>query len=253
MEDWGPRPFYNNNWKFSNFFRKMTSTSVRRRPAVGTDIQCDTDGEKGDNYGASQLPASSAAASGGRLQPIDGSVWLIIFSFFAVILLYVHAMFYTVPPAVTVDNAGAGEFVEERARKTLNDLTAFGARPVGSRANEELSVDYLLNEITQIRRQMNVEQHSLDIDVQRVSGTFALDFLGQFTSCYDNVNNVIAKLCPKHGSNDSLLVNCHYDTAVNATGIYVKLYFQLIFYPHGQACANFRQWMKMAIHHAKLL
>jgi len=65
---------------------------------------------------------------------------------------------------------------------------------------------------------MNAERHSLDIDVQRVSGTFAIDFLGQFTSCYDNVNNVIVKLCPKHGSNDSLLVNCHYDSFINATG-----------------------------------
>ena len=202
----------------------MTSTSIRRRPALGSDVPFNTD----DQYDA-KASASSATASRQRLQSapsIDESTWLLIFSFFAVILLYVHAVFNTVPPAVTIDNASAGQFVEERARKTLNDFTALGQRPVGSKANEELSVDYLLNEITRIRSQMDVEHHSMEIDVQRVSGTFTIDFLGQFTSCYDNVKNVIVKLCPKHGSNDSLLVNCHYDTVVNSTGIYARMIFK---------------------------
>jgi len=193
----------------------MSSSSVRRRPAVvGSDER-----ENSDRCDAKSF---SIAADRRRLPSpsgIDASVWLLIFSLFAAVILYVHVVFKTLPPAVTVDNASAGQFVEERARKTLNDLTAFGARPVGSKANEELSVDYLVNEITKIQRQMNVVQHSLDVDMQRVSGTFALDFLGQFTSCYDNVNNVIVKLCPKRGSNDSLLVNCHYDTVINSTGI----------------------------------
>jgi len=198
----------------------MTSTSVRRRPAFRTDVQFDPVNGKSDR--GDDTPFSSADA-GSRWRPptVHGSVWLLIFAFFAVILLYIHTVFSTFPPAVTVDNASADQFVEERARKTLNDLTAFGARPVGSKANEELCVDYLLNEITQIRRQMNVDQHSLDVDVQKVSGSFSIDFLGQFTSCYDNVKNVVVKLCPRRGSNDSLLVNCHYDTQINTTGINV--------------------------------
>jgi len=203
----------------------MASASVRRRPAFGTDAQLNRDRGKGDHCDdTTSFSAATEAESRRRLQSspvIDGSVWLLIFSFFAVILLYVHAVFNTFPRAVTVDKAGAGQFVEERARKTLNDLTAFGARPVGSKANEQLAVDYLLNEITQLRTQMNVNQHSLEVDVQRVSGSFSLDYRGDFVSCYDNMNNVIVKLCPKHGSNDSLLVNCHYDSAINATGIYV--------------------------------
>jgi len=193
----------------------MASNSIRRRPAFGTHMHFDgangKDDAAGDTAAETRRPRTSPPT-------IDASVWLLIISFFAAILLYVHAVFNTFPPAVTVDNASAGQFVEERARKTLEDLTAFGARPVGSRANEELTVDYLLNEIIQIRSRMNVDQHSLDVDVQRVSGTFSIDFLGQFTSVYDNVNNVIVKLCPKRGSNDSLLVNCHYDTQINTTG-----------------------------------
>jgi len=205
----------------------MASTSVRRRPAFGSNVQFNADNGKGDPRDDAK-PFSAAADAGAasrlRLQSppvIDGSVWLLIFSFFAAILLYVHAVFNTLPAAVTVDNAIAGQFVEERARKTLNELTAFGARPVGSKANEELAVDYLLNEITQVRREMNADQHSLDVDVQRVSGSFSIDHWGQHViNSYDNVNNVIVKLCPKHGSNDSLLVNCHYDSALNSTGIY---------------------------------
>jgi len=208
-------------------FSNMPSTSVRRRPALGSDVNFNADGEK-NAYHAT--PFSTISAVPNR-QPrpsvpsVDESAWLLIFSFFAVILLYVHAAFHAVSPAVTVDNATAGQFVEERARKTLNDMTAFGARPVGSKANEELTVDYLVDAITQIRGQMDKERHSLDVDVQRVSGTFAIDFLGQFTSCYDNVNNVVAKLCPKHIADDSLLVNCHYDTAVNVTGTCAGMIF----------------------------
>ena len=201
-----------------SYLSDMPSTSVRRRPALGSDVNLNADGEK--DPGVKPVSASPAAAS---RQPrpsfIDEPVWLLIFSFFAVILLYVHAAFHAVSPAVTVDNAAVGQFVEERARKTLNDITAFGTRPVGSKANEELTVDYLVDAITQIRGQMDAEHHSLDVDVQRVSGTFAIKHLGQFTNCYDNVNNVVAKLCPKHGADDSLLVNCHYDSAINSTGI----------------------------------
>ena len=196
----------------------MASTSVRRRPAFGADAQFNAVNGKDASFSAAETEEAASRQQHQSPPTIDGSVWLLIFSLFAVILLYVHAVFNTLPPALAVDNASPGQFVEERARKTLNDLTAFGARQVGSKANEELTVDYLLNEITQIRKQMNADHHSLDIDVQRVSGTFSLDFLGQFTSCYDNVNNVIVKLCPKRSSNDSLLVNCHYDSQINTTG-----------------------------------
>jgi len=204
----------------------MMPTTVRRRPALDSEVHSGTNNGKSDRYyDATSFPSATLdEASRLRLQSlpsVDVSVWLLVFSLFAVILLYVHSVSNTFPPAVTVDSTSAGQFVEERARKTLNDLTAFGARPVGSKANEEHAVNYLVNEITQIRKQMNVDQQSLEIDVQSVSGTFSIDFLGQFTSYYDNVNNVIAKLCPKHGSNDSLLVNCHYDTAINTTGVYV--------------------------------
>jgi len=205
----------------------MTSTSVRRRQAL--DTQFDANGEKGCHYdGTPFLDDSSSAGSRRLLQSlpsIDRSLWPLIFLFFALVLLYVHSVFTALPAAVTINNADAGQFIEERARKTLNDVTAFGSRPVGSKANEELTVDYLVTEITQIQTHMDVEHHTLDIDVQRVSGTFAIDFLGEFTSCYNGVNNVIVKLCPNHGSNDSLLVNCHYDTFINSTGIYDEMIF----------------------------
>jgi len=208
----------------------MASTSVRQRPVFGAaaaDMQFNTDNGKGDHCDDATSFSASAdlpTASRRRLQLppfIDGFVWLLIFSFFGVILLYVHVVFNTFPAAVTVNRASADQFVEERARKTLNDLSSFGARPVGSKANEELTVDYLVNEIARLKSQMNVGQHSLDIDVQRVSGSFSLEYRGHHVNRYDSVNNVIAKLCPKHGYSDSLLINCHYDSAINVTGMYV--------------------------------
>ena len=234
----------------------MPSTSVRRRPAPGSDVNFNANGEK-NAYDGKPFSASSGASSRQPRQSVSGideSAWLLIFSFFAVILLYVHAAFHAVSPAVTVDNATAGQFVEERARNTLNDITAFGTRHVGSQANEQLSVDYFVNAITQIRRQMDVEHNSLDVDVQRVSGTFAIDHIGHFTSCYDNVNNVVAKLCPTHGADDSLLVSCHYDSAINSTGICAGLiysYFNFLSTPERSTGRVGPGWLKIFVSYGR--
>ena len=149
---------------------------------------------------------------------LGGSVWMLVFSFYGLLLLYTHSTSSRYPQAITTKGAQHGQFVEELARQHLDDLAKLGSRSVGSVANEVEAVRYLMGELEKIRVEMDPAVHSLEVDVQTVSGTFSLDFLGQFTSCYENVNNVIAKLSPKTGSNNSLLVNCHYDTSINTTG-----------------------------------
>jgi len=208
--------------------QEMRSSSLRRRSALGNDVSVNADGEAKEFCAADAFIASSETPPSRTWRPhsrprISEYMWLVIFSVFGAILLLVHTAFNSYPPAVTVQSAKDGQFVEERARQTLIELTAIGPRPVGSRANEERTVNYLLSTIREIQTEMNVEQHLLEVDSRRVGGTFAIDFLGQFTSRYDNVNNVVAKLCPKRGGHDSLLVNCHYDTVVNSTGICARV------------------------------
>jgi len=200
----------------------MYQSIVRHRPLNGQSSDShamkDVSDSSGDTDTAELRSPSSRGRSGPWSPVLGGSVWLLIFTFYAIMLLFIHTSSFAYPDPVMVVNSQPGQFVEERARKHLDDLTLFGSRPVGSIANEELTVKYLLDEIDTIHKEMATSVHRLEIDVQRVSGTFSLDFLGQFTSYYENMNNVLVRLSPKHGSDHSLLVNCHYDTAMNTTG-----------------------------------
>ncbi|KAF1790355.1 Peptidase M28 [Phytophthora cactorum] len=84
------------------------------------------------------------------------------------------------------------EFSEDRARVVLEQIMSFGYRPVGTKANEELTPNYLLEQIEEIRA-AKPEGVSVDVDVQRPSGAFGLDFIAQFQNIYANVTNILVK------------------------------------------------------------
>lgn len=194
--------------------------SVRHRPVAMSDADKSSSpcvGEKDRSVDFSYRPTTSLNVP---RQFLRESLFLVIFVFYAVLLLYAHSRNCAYPTPVTVGVAQPGQFVEERARQQLIDITSIGSRPVGSPENEDKAVNFLLNEITNIKNHAK-HVHVIDVDVQRVSGTFSIGFLGHFTSIYDNVNNIAVKLSPRTGANHSLLLNCHYDTVFNSTG---KLY-----------------------------
>jgi Zn-dependent M28 family amino/carboxypeptidase len=61
----------------------------------------------------------------------------------------------------------------------------------------------------------------LDIDVQRPSGCYHMPRLGDFTLCYKNVVNVIARLgaaSVRAENTAAVLVNCHFDTWPGSPG-----------------------------------
>jgi hypothetical protein len=202
----------------------MQRSAVRHRPPASQSSGKPVGKEVSDLH-PSYTSRSLKDRPASRSPVLSGSVWLLLFSYYGVLLLYIHATTFSYPEVVTTANSRQGQFVEERARKHLDDLTQFGSRPVSSIANEKLTVEYLLNEIEAIRLDMETSVHRLEVDTQRVSGTFTIDFLGQFTSYYENVNNIVVRLSPQRGANHSLLVNCHYDTSMNTTGKYLCLSF----------------------------
>ena len=153
--------------------------------------------------------------------------WISIFSFYLSIYLFICFKNSQFPTAKTERNALPGEFVEERARKYLKDITGFGPRTVGSYENEKLAVDYLLKELNNIKKRAH-PVHDFQIDLQTVSGSFTLGFIGGLNSVYENVNNILVKVSPKGGAQHSLLVNCHYDSVAESPG---KIYFELLFSP----------------------
>ncbi|KAM8827755.1 endoplasmic reticulum metallopeptidase 1 isoform 1-T1 [Spinachia spinachia] len=111
-----------------------------------------------------------------------------------------------------------GEFNAVRARRHLEEITSVGPRPVGSPENEVLTVDYLLEQIENIRAAAAAGPHQLAVDVQHPTGTFSIDFLGGFTSYYDRVTNIAVRLEPKGGAQHLMLANCHFDTVANSPG-----------------------------------
>ncbi|XP_028660786.2 endoplasmic reticulum metallopeptidase 1-like [Erpetoichthys calabaricus] len=110
-----------------------------------------------------------------------------------------------------------GEFNAERARKHLDNITAFGPRPVGSPENEILTVNYLLSQIEFIRQESNQTAHTITVDVQRPTG---YRNFGYFINYYDNITNIVVKLEPRggEGAQHAVLANCHFDSVPNSPG-----------------------------------
>ncbi|KAF4099004.1 endoplasmic reticulum metallopeptidase 1 isoform X2 [Onychostoma macrolepis] len=111
-----------------------------------------------------------------------------------------------------------GHFNALRARKHLEQITSVGPRTVGSPENEIKTVNYLLDQIEQIRTESRTGPHSITVDVQRPTGSFSIDFLGGFTSYYDRVTNIAVKLEPKTTAQHFMLANCHFDSVANSPG-----------------------------------
>uniref|UniRef100_A0A6Q2ZI24 Endoplasmic reticulum metallopeptidase 1 n=1 Tax=Esox lucius TaxID=8010 RepID=A0A6Q2ZI24_ESOLU len=100
----------------------------------------------------------------------------------------------------------------------LERITSVGPRPVGSRENEVLTVNFLLEQIEHIKADSASGPHSVTVDVQKPTGSFSIDFLGGFTSYYDKVSNIAVRLEPKAGAQHLMLANCHFDSVANSPG-----------------------------------
>ncbi|KAM3846159.1 endoplasmic reticulum metallopeptidase 1 isoform 2-T2 [Vipera latastei] len=109
------------------------------------------------------------------------------------------------------------EFNAPRARKYLENITAIGPRTVGSPENEIFTVDYLLKQVKAIEIKSN-HAHTISVDIQRPTGTFSIDFIGGFTSYYDNITNIAVRLEPRRGAKHAVLLNCHFDSLPNTQG-----------------------------------
>lgn len=112
-----------------------------------------------------------------------------------------------------------GEFSEDRARVHLDAITSFGPRPTGSVANEILTVNYILQQITKIKSTAK-KSIVIDVDVQRPTGTFVLDFLDGFSSHYFNITNIVVRVSPSanYPPEHTVLINAHFDSVPSSLG-----------------------------------
>ncbi|MEE6459168.1 hypothetical protein FKM82_000560 [Ascaphus truei] len=158
--------------------------------------------------------------SGGDRKPRGGDRRAVTGAATPVLLLYVLGMWLLVQVSLrqllTPGTPGT-EFNATTARDYLEHIAGIDSRTVGSPANEILAVNYLMEKIRAIQGRSNAANR-ITVDVQRPTGSFSIDFLGGFTSYYDNITNIAVKLEPEPGAEHAVLANCHFDSVANTPG-----------------------------------
>ncbi|CAK4072245.1 unnamed protein product [Aphanomyces euteiches] len=110
------------------------------------------------------------------------------------------------------------EFSEARARVFLEELQSIdGFRTVGSVSNEIETPRWLLNHLETLENAC-VDPCQMEIDIQRPTGAFGLNFLSQFQNVYANVSNILVRVQRTNHTETTpaLLLSSHYDAAVGA-------------------------------------
>ncbi|EDV23411.1 uncharacterized protein TRIADDRAFT_28009 [Trichoplax adhaerens] len=190
----------------------MANAGVRLRSKEQQNRSSKSDRPIDEDDKKSQLERRQPGALGlGHLISIAALVYLI--------LAFVSYNYYYIPRAKRANEDDVGTYSEGRARKHLEKLVAIGPRLAGTYNNEVVAFNYIMNELKMI--QMSAKPHSeIEIDVQRPSGSFFLQFLGGFTHSYANITNIVARISPRrsHSKDNALLVNCHFDTVVDSPG-----------------------------------
>lgn len=120
----------------------------------------------------------------------------------------------------------------QRLRRLVRTLTDTAPRPVGSPENEKVAVDFFLDELKRIEAVAVKKSHFFSVEVQRARGSFTLlklQSVSAFTNVYEDIQNIIVRIGPhqKSHKNNSLLINCHYDTDPHSLGKWFPISYQI--------------------------
>lgn len=109
-------------------------------------------------------------------------------------------------------------FIAEKAIHFLSELTALGPRVAGSYQNDVLAVEFLDKKMREIDSVFNNGIHKVEIERQLASGAYQLAFLDGMTIQYNDIHNVIVRIEANTKTNQSLLMNCHFDSVPDSPG-----------------------------------
>lgn len=130
--------------------------------------------------------------------------WILLF--FAIVIPF----FYRLPTPLTMEDVSKNSFITERAYKNLYALSNIGNKLTGSKANEIDAVNFIVNELKDIKKNLLSDYFEMEIDVSQASGSFPYSIL---LNTYQGVQNIAAKLSPKNSTSLTyLLVNSHFDS-----------------------------------------
>lgn len=149
-----------------------------------------------------------------------GWYWVPVFLAFWFLLFYLAVIpsFHYFPETINIEDESKlpGSFIGQRAENTLLRLSKIGPKVVGSPANEQAAVQFLLSEISQIKESARSDLYDIEEDVQIASGHYVL---WKMVNYYQSIQNVVVKVSSKFSnSTSSLLINSHYDTVPGSSG-----------------------------------
>lgn len=130
--------------------------------------------------------------------------WVVLF--FSIVI----PLFYRLPTPLTLDDANKNVFIAERAYKNLDILSNIGNKLTGSKANEVDAVNFITDELKDIKDNLLSDYFELEVEISQASGSFQYSTM---LSAYKGVQNIAAKLSPKNSTSETyLLVNSHFDS-----------------------------------------
>lgn len=132
----------------------------------------------------------------------------------------VYMMNDVLPVALVLDDERnrSDAFITERVMQDLKELTEIGPRIAGSYENEVLAVNFFKEKINEIQQQAHPTK-KIEIDVQTVSSSFFLNSLiYEGINAYAKAQNVVVKLYSSNNTENSLLVNAHFDSTPSSPG-----------------------------------
>lgn len=160
--------------------------------------------------------------------PLPSNYLLAVLGLILIVFAAVIVIEKQLPPGLKIadEHKYPNRFIAERAYNNLKNLTSLGPRIAGSFVNEILTIDLLKKQIETIISNAK-DNNIIQLDIQKVSGSFALEFLDGMTNVYNGLQNVIVRVGSRINSPHSLLINCHFDTVVDSPG--KSKYFIIIF------------------------
>lgn len=159
--------------------------------------------------------------------PVNHQRLLAIHLLFTMALMFsvfyiVHYMERRLPiPLTEIDSRlpeNRNRFIAEKAIHFLSELTAIGPRVAGSYENDVMAVEFLDRKLHELNKTFNSGKYPVEIETQVASGHFPLTFLDGMTQVYNDVHNVIVRVQAVPQTNQSLLMNCHFDSVPDSPG-----------------------------------
>lgn len=120
-------------------------------------------------------------------------------------------------------NEAASYFLQQRSQALLSRYEKLGAKVVGSSANEQAAVQFLLNEVKQIKMLAHQNLYEVQEEVGYASDNFVNEE-DSILNYYQGIQYLVIRVEPRgisdNGSlsDSALLINCHYDTVTGSAG-----------------------------------